>query len=434
MQILRRRRKNCQKDEAFLLAGAFAVVWAVAVIYNFTYNNAYVKSKYVQKSDEQFLAKYDTYYKSSVSSHELMVKYLKTVANRSNLLFNEPHNNNNNTGVLCVGILSEERDSAQINYPFQTTISLLSRIKIKYEDRVRIDLLNVDSFRSKHLRADLSLLRGLVNIVDLKVNVAKSASYLFYRKLKEAADYANAFEYYARNRSECEFVLLLEDDTIASLNWYELLANALGQIVSNHDRDWFCLKLFTSYRFYDWIVHPRTLFKYALTSGLLALVSIGAFLLVRNKKSTSVWSLALLVANSTLVIFWLHSVSISPLGYGIRQFSIGFNTVANVYPRMKLAMISNFMRNHVADYLSGVSKTFEPKDILLNKFKRTLSFEEFIVEPAIFQHVGVQSSLSASKFNPNGIWHIQYRPFQSYSFEKEYSALIQFNVQYWLSP
>ena len=135
---------------------------------------------------------------------------------------------------------------------------------------------------------------------------------------------------------------------------------------------------------------------------------------------------------------WLKFTHISPLGYGLHEFSLGFNTVANVYPNAILNDLSLFMREYALEFvLKGVSDMykFEPKDLLLKKFKKKYNLKEFILEPSVFQHVGLQSSFSfANVLNTenNNIYKVQFRPFQSYSFLKEYTRPLTFDPVYWL--
>ena len=71
---------------------------------------------------------------------------------------------------------------------------------------------------------------------------------------------------------------------------------------------------------------------------------------------------------------------------------------------------------------------FEPKDLLLRKFKTKFNLKEFILEPSVFQHVGLQSSFNSMNAFAGGkdIYKVQFRPFQSYSFMKENTLILNF--------
>lgn len=91
------------------------------------------------------------------------------------------------------------------------------------------------------------------------------------------------------------------------------------------------------------------------------------------------------------------------------------------------------MEKNILDYIQGKSSKFYPKDLALNSFRSSSGFEEFILEPSVFQHTGLHSSLGTGLVDMSGIRKVQYRPFQSYSFMKEYSDKIEFNLSFWLS-
>ena len=65
------------------------------------------------------------------------------------------------------------------------------------------------------------------------------------------------------NYEDCKYGLLFEDDVIAAYGWYEELKGALEQTEERGDK-WFCLKLFTGFRYYDWAIHIPTLINSAL--------------------------------------------------------------------------------------------------------------------------------------------------------------------------
>lgn len=231
---------------------------------------------------------------------------------------------------------------------------------------------------------------------------------------------------------------------MSSPNWYDKVSQSI-QFASNQTNNWFCLKLFTSFRSFDWLIHLRTVLWTLCVVAVMTLVLLQMFYFILYlkyryilkiprpmiKKSRIV--ISLFIINSLAILILFNSTSLSPLGYGLKSFAIGFNTVANVYPRSKLTIISSYIEANIESYLSGRQEKFQPKDLSLNGFRSSSGLKEFIFEPAIFQHVGLQSSLGGyAKWE--GIFKLQYRPFQSYSFEKEYSsANIQFDPQFWVS-
>lgn len=70
----------------------------------------------------------------------------------------------------------------------------------------------------------------------------------------------------------------------------------------------------------------------------------------------------------------------------------------------------------------------------LSRYKGEQQLNEYIVEPSLFQHVGVHSSVRKDlSRRPTDVKDNQYRPFQSYSFMKSYGSLVTFDPVYWTS-
>jgi len=134
----------------------------------------------------------------------------------------------------------------------------------------------------------------------------------------------------------------------------------------------------------------------------------------------------------TLAVF-INSSSIKPIGYGLKAYSQGFNAVAVVYPRHQLLAFSDYLVGSIYSYVvAGTSDKFIPKDIVLSLYKQENKLDIYVVEPSLVQHVGVHSSLRNLNHSPVNIKQNQYRPFQSYSFMKNYEIPIKFDPLYWL--
>ena len=104
-------------------------------------------------------------------------------------------------------------------------------------------------------------------------------------------DYSKIMTYYNVNRTECDNVLLLEDDSIASHDWYEKISNALDEIQSQSSSSsskWLCLKLFTSFRYYDFFIHLPTMLNIILYSFLFTLVQMLILLKLSRHQSRTI--------------------------------------------------------------------------------------------------------------------------------------------------
>ena len=245
-------------------------------------------------------------------------------------------------------------------------------------------------------------------------------------------------DYFYTNRSACEYTLLLEDDSIAAYEWYEKIRSVLSVLDNSHDTSkgpskWLCVKLFTSFRYFDFLTHLPTLCHTLFQICTASCVQILVFTKLKLIRVKSLFYL--LSLNTALLVLWLDFTHISPLGYGLSEYSIGFNTVANVYPRSVLGALSVYIEAYlekcVSDPTFDMNTRFMPKDLLLGEFKREFKLREYIVEPSVFQHVGIQSSFNQQDVAMSDIYKAQYRPFQSYSFNKEYARPIVFDPNYW---
>ena len=436
------------------------LIWALVVYINKNLNPNSKHSYYV-KSDEEFMIKFNSYLDSSLSSLAELKKWISenykqaSLASPNDSLFNNlalvkrTKDASSSNKILCVGMISKKRLGDRL-YPIQTVVSLLTRVKLKYQDRILLDIFNMD--KAAALNTDLNFVNSLVNIVNVNTNVDFSMQ---IPKVKEAFDYASVMEFYANERTDCDYVALIEDDSIACLNWYEKLIEALENIDSSYNlwrkyfnsnyytsnfkdasQYWMCLKLFTSFRSFDWLSYPLAVLNFVFFVAITSILKTAVFNYFFKRKVFFVKRSAkfykpFIVLSSLILNFWLMSTSISPLGYGVKQYSIGFNTVANVYPKHVLGSLSGFIKSSVNRSIYDASQ-FMPKDLLLNKFRYKYGLNEFIVEPALFQHIGLQSSLSSS-VSFDDLYLAQYRVFQSYSFFKEHFSLIKFDPNFWLN-
>jgi hypothetical protein len=186
-------------------------------------------------------------------------------------------------------------------YSIQTVASLLTRFKYYNQNalhnKIQISLLNVNT--NPNDNEELNLMHGLLDIVNFTSSTFTSKnkndniqwSVLSYApKLKEMYDYANIMTYYHVNRTECDNVLLLEDDSIASHDWYENICNALNKIQSQSfsSSKWLCLKLFTSFRYYDFFIHLPTVLNIIFYSFLFTLVQMLILLKLSRHQSRTI--------------------------------------------------------------------------------------------------------------------------------------------------
>jgi hypothetical protein len=396
-----------------IIVSSFMILWSIAYIYN----KPDLQSNLIQDSDQEFLKKFA----QQANSSQMALKNLKLWVNHNmngdKIVFNK----SNKIDMLCVGIISKHRfNLRQYHNPLITISSLLNRIQLKYQDRVNIQILNID-IRGE----ELSFVKDLVQVTDLTLNKEKTKYLDLYNpKVRESLDYVNVMRHYVKYYNKtCKYVNLVEDDALASENWYLKINQALDYVERNSmSNTWICLKLFSAFRWYDWFIDRITLIKF-LSSSIL--ISFFVSFLLFKRIFYSRFRFFLILLNSFLIFLWLNSSSVNPMGYGVKKISLGFNTVSNLYPMHVLNSVANFIEANTENIT-----LFEPKDLLLKKYQSMNNYDEYLVIPSIYQHVGLQSALAYSPINLAGIKNVQYRPFQSYSFIKEYDKPIQFDPNY----
>lgn len=382
--------------------------------------NSNSKLYYFEKTEEKFLKYFDYNLNTSLKALHELEKWTKNTSKFFNKQLNENARDN-----LCVFVLSKQRYGKRF-YPVQTLISLIIHLQKKHEDKVAINIINLNNNLNK---TDLILIESIVEIISIQ----HDQHIYLNKKIQESIDYSTILKYIYQNRTECKYVMLLEDDAIAAPNWYISLMNVFKDL----DNDWFCLKLFTSYKWLDWLKHIQTVFNATLLSIILFFILRPILRLVVHK--LVLLDLAILFISSVSIVILWKSLSIAPLGYGIIRFTQGFNTVANVYQRKYLKIIYEYLSYTVDEHLRNQKITFSAKDIALGNLIRKLGLQEFIIEPCLFQHIGLHSSLDSynDEYIKNEISKVhnvlryQYGPFQSYSFIKEFGEnTIEFNSSY----
>ena len=399
-------------------------------------NKDFLKFKYYVKTDNEFIANIDKYLNSFKTAKNDMLKWLDTnyseagLSSKDDCLFKKTNLSNN---VICVGIITKERFFQNRNYISQTAISLLTRTKLRHNTNLTFIIFNVAGDKNGH--SDLSFLGNLIHIEPVNSYYGDKIS--DNPKVKEAADYSKIMKI-IYDKKECKYGLLIEDDAIAAYNWYDTLIESINFIEKQNQKKWLSLKLFTSFRYYYLLRHLPTLIKAIIFSILITVFKVYFFkfiilkLFKSQRSRISASKIFFFLLNSVFLVFYLKSYNISPLGYGVHKFSQGFNTVAVLYPREQLLMISEYVENCVKKFLTKNVTSFVPKDIAIYKYRLENKLDEFILEASIFQHIGLHSSLSLR----NGLENVkdfQYRPFQSYSFIKEYDEIIKFDPNFWLS-
>ena len=141
------------------------------------YFNSNAKFKYFAQSDAQFMLKFDAYKNQSLVALQHIHNWLQ-VNNIKKPIFNRRQlAKNDDKQTLCIGIMSMRR-LGQRFYTIQTVTSLLTRVKFKYQDRIVINILNLNKNMSSH--HDLIFLNGLIQVIDISLPKNDNSSSLSF--------------------------------------------------------------------------------------------------------------------------------------------------------------------------------------------------------------------------------------------------------------
>ena len=211
---------------ALVFYGYILLVWLMALAFNFKLN-ANSKYAYYAKTDGEFMLKFDAYLNQSLNAIANMQTWLRE-NNVPTPLFSKK-NLDTSKNTLCVGIITRKRLGNRF-YTMQTVASLLTRVKIEYQDRISMTLLNVNEDFVPH--SDLVYLGNLIEIVNVSSMPFNNNKFRIL-KVRESLDYAAIMRYFYANRTSCKYVLLVEDDSIAAYSWYDRISETLDSLHQN---------------------------------------------------------------------------------------------------------------------------------------------------------------------------------------------------------
>ena len=379
--------------------------WIILLL--FSHLNHYSKFNHYELNFEKYKHKYQ---KFEQSAQKVKKQLANLVSKKKNYLFF----NRQDAKYLCVGIISKRRNGNNpSNYVQQSIVSLLSRVSLKREDKLRIIAFNTDDFPEENHQ--LVQFKYLIKVVNITSNV-KSPN----PRVKEAMDYSMMLEYFFK--LNCSYSILNEDDSIFAENWFEILFHNLKRSELSAFDDWFLCKLFSGYIFFDisWVKNPNLAIfcRYIYTLILTCSIQICLHRLIIGNKLNLIYFVFFFI-NSTIQTFVYISTSVSPQGDGFQYFWTGFGTVSVLYPQRSLQPLSLFLKEIVTSYVNKSSDFFEPKDLLIDCFREKNNFKEIIISPSLVQHTGMHSSLMFKEISSNGFR----RMYKSFSFIDDLKVL-----------
>jgi hypothetical protein len=342
-------------------------------------------------------------------------------------VFDVPNNDfKSHEKLVCLSVVTQDRFKSAagkaVNHLNKAAMSILTRTKLRHRNNLAIVLFSTQPAGRGHNSSNLNQLADLFRIRT--VNLSSIVTSYTNARDKEALDYA--FVLRETSKMNCSYVMVSEDDAIVKKDWFEILESVLNR-AAKHKTDFFIIKFFTGYKLIDidWLAYPSCVLTVIVYSAILTVVLMKVFF----KKKSSIITAVLITISSVAVIFLLKSLSVSPVkSDDIYEYKTGFSTVSILYQNDKrLAEWIDFVENTIGSYLNNTSEFRMPKDLLLEKFLLDNKYKEFILEPSLVQHIGMQSSLEYRDLNEAKFR----RMFKSYSFMDDYK-LLKFDQNYLL--
>lgn len=355
-------------------------------------------------------------------------------------LFNRP-----TARRLCVGVVSVRRlateDGQPLAYLSQTMAGLLTRIPWHLQDRLRITLYNVDADPEGH--AEAKAISRLVHTVSpdygrmtggLTAQDILAQGGVIY---KENLDYQAAVQH--QLSLECQYSLLLEDDSLAAPDWYaqvEQVIDALSK--SRNDGTWHYAKLYTTLMFEGYQNDPWSVAELLLTAlgaALLLFLTVSIVLLLIDlvmqqknrillRKSNDPESSQALTGHEMapspflltrrwildwtlgqiLLAFGLGAMATLLIGRQNIRYSpysprhlypapICISSQAMLYPRDQLFILDKYLTEHRDPKM--LAKDLHAPHILAESKHKDLQIYSWL--PDIFQHIGLYSTLRVSQ-------------------------------------
>ncbi len=214
---------------------------------------------------------------------------------------------------------------------------------------------------------------------------------------------------------ECNYQLILEDDIIAQLNWFDRIKSIIDFIESNKNKaKCLVVKLFTGYNFFDWDwAMDWNVWLQVFSISFIILFFTHFFVTSLTTQRINKISFILILINSVGIVSFCYAASTEPLKrHGVREYSTGFGTAAVLFNKNNSILFANYLEEVVDNFLTRKSKFFKHKDLLIETFRRQNNLIEFIAEPSVFQHQGMHSSLEKRDLSLFGFLEI----YKSYSF------------------
>lgn len=371
-----------------------AAIWLLASY--LSRNNRY--SYFFRPQDARLFKQHEMYRETCQTAWRDLLAYAKE--KRIARIFDK------SSDELCVGVLTVARTRAmERRYLTGVMMSLVARIPWHFQDRVSIRIFNMDARPEAHAEANelAKLFRVDLPVYPEGVRLPEKGTEMHHIG-KENLDYLAAM----RALGHCRYALILEDDALASRNWYTRTVELIAMIPK--DVRWLYMKLFVTYKWMGWgkeAAHVVTLVAFGLAAALLASLLVGTFLhrwegyaSVDGKsrpiapRFTGPLSIALLFGYFVVLFHCIGRQHLLPPGRGVQVHPLNAAMVATLYPRDELGRLADYYEQMLRGQSGAAHPYYLLKDNVPYRHRMNSRLEELIAVPSVFQHTGVHSSMN----------------------------------------
>ena len=246
--------------------------------------------------------------------------------------------------LICLGITTARRQNSPISYLIQGVSAILNRMNYKlHKDKVYIHVFNVDADPGNH--EDIDLVRPLLPVTNVKAEIPVfSSTFKVHSLHHENMDYAMSLR--ILNKIGCQYPVMVEDDSVATVDWVEAILMAIDQLSRRPVKnDWLVVKFYTAREEYS--------DKYER---------------------------------------------------GISEYDMGWNSVCNLINKEYILNVAEELESTTLNAVRNEDDSlFIIKDHTINKCAVRLHLKFLAFEPVIFQHTGIFSSVRARSLDKEAV-------------------------------
>lgn len=326
---------------------------------------------------------------------------------------------------ICIGIPSVRREREQ--FTGRTIASLLDTLSPEERRLVDLKILLADDAPQNHPAWQQPWLHNVADEVLVYgqessdrtdnarrvTSISRRSTTSDDRNKRVQLDYANVIR--ACRNTEADYFVLVEDDVIASRDWFRRLHKSLEETEArNTGADWFYLRLFYSETLLGWNSEEWPVYLRDCILTYTAVILVVLLVRCRSAILKPMRSTDLIKSNVSLIIqtlFWVTAylalyfmagrLLVDPFGVGVHEMPrYGCCAQGLAMPRRHLGTLENQLReppHHL------------PGDSFVDMVADQEGLKKWAMVPSVLQHVGVRGSSERGGY---------YKTTWNFSFEK----------------